>query len=155
MPTMPPLVSASSTRMLRASPKAWPFSQGLSGHGTRNRVVRMALIVVSVMVGIRSSVGLVAARFRLRLGSGQRIALFGGEALRLRQPELFSHDIGAEHHCDHLVAGVAAPHPLAAHPAIGRNDQPLRRNMLERLAEEGSDLVGPFALKGVMVNHAD
>src|SRR5712691_4077911 len=50
MPTMPPLVSTSSTRKVRASPKAWPFSQGVSGHGTRRRVVRIALIVMSVMV---------------------------------------------------------------------------------------------------------
>ena len=27
--------------MLRASPKAWPLSQGVSGHGTRSKVVRL------------------------------------------------------------------------------------------------------------------
>src|SRR5437899_12957982 len=50
MPTMPPLVSTSSTRKVRASPKAWPLSQGVSGHGTRRRVVRIASIVMSVML---------------------------------------------------------------------------------------------------------
>ena len=50
MPTMPPLVSTSSTRRLRASPNAWPLSHGVSGHGTRSMVVRTALMVMSVMV---------------------------------------------------------------------------------------------------------
>src|SRR3974377_1044088 len=50
MPAMPPLVSTSRTRRLRASPKAWPLSQGVSGHGTRSRVVRMAAMVMSGMV---------------------------------------------------------------------------------------------------------
>ncbi len=36
MPVMPPLVSTSSTRKLRVSPKAWPLSHGVSGHGTRS-----------------------------------------------------------------------------------------------------------------------
>ena len=35
--------------MLRASPKAWPLSHGLRGHGTRSIVVRTALMVMSVM----------------------------------------------------------------------------------------------------------
>src|ERR1700675_4482988 len=49
MPVMPPLVSTSTTRMLRASPKAWPLSHGVCGHGTRSIVVRMALMVMSLM----------------------------------------------------------------------------------------------------------
>src|SRR5579864_7090742 len=49
MPTIPPEVSTSMTRMLRASPKAWPLSQGVCGHGTRSMVVRMALMVMSLM----------------------------------------------------------------------------------------------------------
>src|SRR5580704_7438355 len=49
MPVMPPLVSTSSTRKPRLSPKAWPLSHGVLGHGTRSVVVRMALMVRSVM----------------------------------------------------------------------------------------------------------
>ena len=51
MPTMPPLVSTSTTRRLRASPKAWPLSHGVSGHGTRRMLVRTAVMVMSVMLG--------------------------------------------------------------------------------------------------------
>src|SRR5262249_23320443 len=47
MPTMPPLVSTSSTRRLRASPKACPSSHGVSGQRTRRRVVRLAVMVRS------------------------------------------------------------------------------------------------------------
>ena len=50
MPTMPPLVSTSTTRKLRASPNAWPLSHGVSGHGTRSLVVRTAVMVMSVIV---------------------------------------------------------------------------------------------------------
>jgi hypothetical protein len=49
MPTMPPLVSTSSTRRLRASPKACPLSHGVCGQGTRRRLMRMAVMVMSVM----------------------------------------------------------------------------------------------------------
>src|SRR5580704_9403790 len=49
MPVMPPFVSTSTTRKLRASPKAWPLSQGVCGHGTRSMVVRMAVMVMSLM----------------------------------------------------------------------------------------------------------
>src|SRR5262249_48153261 len=49
MPTMPPLVSTSTTRMLRVSPNAWPLSHGSSGHGMRRMVVRTDVMVMSVM----------------------------------------------------------------------------------------------------------
>ena len=67
MPTMPPLVSTSSTRMLRASPKAWPLSQGVCGHGTLSMVVRMALMVMSVMdaTPLATLCGLVVAACKL------------------------------------------------------------------------------------------
>src|ERR1041385_8593741 len=55
MPTMPPLVSTSSTRRLRASPKAWPLSHGVSGHGTRSMVVRTALMVMSAVLSVIGS----------------------------------------------------------------------------------------------------
>src|ERR1700749_2520686 len=55
MPTMPPLVSTSSTRRLRASPKAWPLSHGSLGHGTRSMVVRTALMVMSVAMPVIGS----------------------------------------------------------------------------------------------------
>src|ERR1700719_2875117 len=46
---MPPLVSTSTTRKLRASPHAWPLSHGVCGHGTRSMVVRTAVMVMSLM----------------------------------------------------------------------------------------------------------
>src|SRR5580704_9769414 len=49
MPVMPPFVSTSTTRKLRASPKAWPLSHGVCGHGTRSMVVRTAVMVMSLM----------------------------------------------------------------------------------------------------------
>src|SRR6266511_3923653 len=47
MPTMPPAVSTSSTRMLRCAPNAWPCIHGDSGHGTRSNVVRTSRMVMS------------------------------------------------------------------------------------------------------------
>src|SRR5271167_507576 len=49
MPVMPLLVSTSTTRKPRLSPKAWPFSHGVFGHGTRSIVVRTAVMVRSIM----------------------------------------------------------------------------------------------------------
>src|SRR5580693_4056514 len=54
MPVMPPLVSTSTTRKLRASPKAWPLSHGVCGHGTRSMVVRTAVMVMSLMGAVPS-----------------------------------------------------------------------------------------------------
>ena len=71
------------------------------------------------------------------------------------RPELLAHDVGALHHRHHLVGGVAAAHALAAHAAVGRDDQPLGRNVFERLADQRRDLVRPLDLQGVVVDHAD
>src|SRR5207248_4985878 len=57
----------------------------------------------------------------------------------LREPELLAHHIRAEHHRDHLIARMPASHALAPHAAVGRNDQPLGGNVLERLANERSE----------------
>ena len=85
----------------------------------------------------------------------ERIACLGREALGFGQTKLLAHDVGAEHHRDHLVGGVAAAHALAAHAAVGRDDQPFRRNVLQRLADQRRDLVRPLDLQRVMVDHAD
>src|SRR5579872_246692 len=58
----------------------------------------------------------------------QRIALIGGQALRFGEAQLLAHHIGAEYQRNHLVEGMAAAHALAAHPAIGRDHQPLGRD---------------------------
>ena len=61
MPVIPPLVSTSNTRKLRVSPKAWPLSQGVSGHGTHSTVVRTAVMVrseTSVMKALGSAGGI-------------------------------------------------------------------------------------------------
>ena len=54
-----------------------------------------------------------------------------------------------------LYAGVPPPHAFAAHAAIGRDDQPLGRNVLQRLADQRRDLVRALDLQGVMVDDAD
>jgi hypothetical protein len=46
---MPPLVSTLSTSRLRVALNACPFNHGESGQGMRSRVVRTALMVMSVM----------------------------------------------------------------------------------------------------------
>ena len=86
---------------------------------------------------------------------GEREALLGGEAFGFRQPQFLAHDVGALHHRHHLVVGMAAAHALAAHAAVGRDDQPLGRDVFQRLADERRDLVRPLDLQRVMVDHAD
>src|SRR5277367_5497371 len=72
MPLMPPLVSTSSTRILRLSPKAWPLSHGVSGHGTRSMEVRMAAIVMSdINVSSSESFCCFAAEFRTDRGTAR------------------------------------------------------------------------------------
>ena len=50
---------------------------------------------------------------------------------------------------------MTAAHALASHAAIRRNDQPLRRNVLERMADQVGDFVRPLDLQGMMVDDAD
>src|SRR6266436_5423324 len=88
MPTMPPLVSTSSTRRLRASPKACPLSHGVWGQETRRRVVWMAVMVRSGMRGTRA------------IGAGRPIlALRSMRSARSGQfPESVRLDAGELHH---------------------------------------------------------
>src|SRR4051812_4316584 len=91
------------------------------------------------------------ALFRL----DHRISGLRRQAACLRQAELAAHDVRAEHDRHHLVKGVPAAHALAPHAAIGREHQPFRRNVLERLADERGDLLGGFHLQRVVVDDAD
>jgi hypothetical protein len=71
---------------------------------------------------------------------------FGGEAVGFGKAELLAHDVRAEHHRHHLVCDMATAHALAAHPAVRRDDQPLRRDVLQRFADELNDLFRSFDL---------
>jgi hypothetical protein len=50
---------------------------------------------------------------------------------------------------------MPAAHAFAAHPAIGRDDQAFGRNIFQRLADRGRDLVWTLNLQCVMIDHAD
>lgn len=77
------------------------------------------------------------------------------EAFGLREPELLAHDIRAEHHGDHLVGRMPSAHAFAAHPAIGRDDQPFARNIFQRLPDQGGDFIWALDLQRVMIERAD
>ena len=88
-------------------------------------------------------------------GQRQRVARIGRQAFGFRDAELLAHDVCAQHHGDHLVGGMPPAHAFAAHPAIGRDDQAFGRNIFQRLADQGRDLVWTLNLQCVMINHAD
>jgi ABC-type phosphonate transport system ATPase subunit len=50
---------------------------------------------------------------------------------------------------------MPAAHALAPHAAIRRDDQPLGRNIFERLADQIRHLIRPLNLQCVMVDNAD
>ena len=94
-------------------------------------------------------------RCLLRDEGRQRIAWIGGQTVRFRQAELLAYDVGAKHHRHHLVLGVSPAHTFAAHAAIGGDDQPFGRHMLQRRAEDVGHLVRPLDLQGVVVDDPD
>src|SRR5262245_54750554 len=83
IPTMPPCVSTSSTRMLRLSPNACPFIQGDSGQGRRSNVVRSSRIVMSPCIAIlrivASSAALADKTVRRKTESPWRAGAFSAE----------------------------------------------------------------------------
>ena len=89
------------------------------------------------------------------LGQGQRVARISRKAFGFRQPELLAYDIRAKHHGDHLVGRVPPAHAFASHSAIRRDDQPFGRNVFQRLADQGCDLIWTLDLQRVMIDHAD
>ncbi len=70
-------------------------------------------------------------------------------------PNSLADDVRAAHDGDHLVEGDAPAHALAAETAIARQDQPLRRDVLQRAANQVRDLLGTLDLQVAMVDHAD
>src|SRR5512134_3703552 len=85
-----------------------------------------------------------------RLGD-EGVAAVGREALRLRQAEVLAHHVRAEDERHHLVLRVAAAHALAPHAAIGADDEPLGRDVLQRAADQGGHFLGPLDLQRVVV----
>ena len=96
-----------------------------------------------------------AARCAYLRRHDQRIALVGGEAHGLRIAQLLAHHIGAEHQRHDFVERMAAAHAFAAHAAIGRDHQPLRRNVLERGADLRRHFVRCLHLQHVVIDDAD
>src|SRR5215813_398033 len=100
-----------------------------------------------------------ALLYRLRavlaLGQGQRVARISRQAVDFRKPELLAHDVRAEHHGDHLVGCMPPAHAFASHPAIRRDDQPFGRNIFQRFADQGRNLIWALDLQGVVIDHAD
>ena len=91
-----------------------PGAEDISG-GTA--LVTLGGLVAELELFARVQIAL--ARLALHLCRRERIALIRSQAFRLRHPQLFAHDIGAEHHRHHLISGVPAAHALAAHAAVG------------------------------------
>src|SRR5262245_49479020 len=60
----------------------------------------------------------------------------------LREAQLPADDVGALDEGDTLVVRDPAAQPLAPEAAIGRDDQPLGRNVLERLANQPGHVLG-------------
>src|SRR6516225_2442349 len=87
-------------------------------------------------------------------GQGQRVARISRKAFGFRQPELLAHDIRAKHHSDHLVGRMPPAHAFASHSAIRRDDQPFGRNVFQRLADQGCDLIWTLDLQCVVIDHA-
>jgi len=85
--------------------------------------------------------------------AGSRIV--GRQTFGFRKPELLAHDIRAEHNGDHLVGRMPRAHAFAAHPTIGRDDQPFGRDILQYLADQGRDFMRALDLQRVMIDHAD
>ena len=85
----------------------------------------------------------------------QRIALVGGEALGLGKTQFLAHHISAQHQGDRFVEGVTAAHTFAAHATIGRDNEPLGRNVFECNADLRRHLIRGFNLKDVMIDDAN
>src|SRR5438067_2871003 len=84
-----------------------------------------------------------------------RISRLGRQARRGRQAELPAHEVRSQDNGNHLVKGVTPAHALAAHAAIGRQHQALRRNVLQRLADESRYLLRCLHLQGMVIDYAD
>src|SRR6185312_11683519 len=76
-------------------------------------------------------------RGRLLLNREQRPLRIGRHALGEREPEFLLHQVDALDERHHLVERVPPAHAFAAHAAVGAEHQPLRRNDLQRLADDG------------------
>src|SRR4029079_18870894 len=85
----------------------------------------------------------------------QRVSTIGRKTFGLRQTELLTHDVGAEHHRHDLVVGVPPAHAFAAHAAIGGQNQALDGDVLEGATNVFGNLLGPLDLQRVVIDHAD
>src|SRR5262249_42392654 len=82
-------------------------------------------------------------------------ARVGGAHVRLGQAELAAHDVGALDQRDALVVRDAPAQPLAPEAAVGRDHQPLGRDVLERLLDQARHVLGRLDDRIAMVHHAD
>ena len=89
------------------------------------------------------------------VGCGSRIGQRTENVEQRLDAELLAHDIGALDEGGHLVQRVAAAHALAAHAAVGGDDEPLGRNVLHRTADVLGHVFLALDLQRVMVDDAD
>src|SRR5688500_16962959 len=73
----------------------------------------------------------------------------------LGQAQLAPDDVGALHERDALVVGDPPAQTLAAESAVGGDDQPLGRDVLERLADEPGDVFGRLDDRVAVADHPD
>jgi hypothetical protein len=64
--------------------------------------------------------------------------------MRLGQAKLAAHDVGALDQRDAFVIGDAARQPLAAETAIGGDDEPLGRDVVECLSDQVRHVLGSY-----------
>src|SRR5437667_3918383 len=82
-------------------------------------------------------------------------ARVGRAHARLREPQLASDDVRAFDERDTLVVGDAPAQPLAAEPTVGRDDQPLGRDVLECLPDKPRHVLGWLDDGVAVADHAD
>ena len=71
------------------------------------------------------------------------------------EAQFAAHDVGAFDQRDAFVIGDAARQALAAKAAIGGDDQPLGRDVFERLADQPGDMLGRLDDRIAVVDDAD
>src|SRR5207247_9208992 len=85
----------------------------------------------------------------------ERPARVGGGDLDLGQLQLAAHEVGAEVDRDALVERDAAREPLAAEATVGGEHEALRRQVLQRPANQGRHELGRLDGGRRVVYHAD
>src|SRR5580765_5946360 len=79
----------------------------------------------------------------------------GGRHARHRQPQLAADDVTALRDRARFVERDLAVAALASEAAVARHDQPLRRDVLQRLPDLAGDVLRPIRLQRSVTDRAD